>query len=80
MTSFGSDLLVELLALASYVLLAAALTAAGLLAEYASLQQVAGGDLVLAAWFAAIGGLLLYAGVYVVGYRKLAARTLSAAT
>ena len=71
MSSIGSELLVELLALVGYVLLAAAFTAGGLLAESASLQHLAGGDLLLAAWFAALGAVMLYAGVYAIGYRKL---------
>lgn len=71
MSSIGSELLVELLALVGYVLLAAAFTAAGLLAESASLQHLAGGDPLLAAWFAALGAVMLYAGVYAIGYRKL---------
>ena len=73
MTSVGSDVLVEIAHLALYALLATAFTVGGLLAEYVSLQHL-GSDPLLALWFAALGGVLLYAGLYGVGYRKVVAR------
>ena len=79
MPSFGTDLLVELLALVLYAVLAIGFTAAGLLAEYASVQHVDGGDVVLAVWFAAIGAVLLYAGIYAIGYQELVTRARSLA-
>ena len=79
MPSFGMDLFVEFLALVLYAVLAIGFTAAGLLAEYASLQHVGGGDVVLAVWFAAMGAVLLYAGIYAVGYQELVMRARSLA-
>lgn len=69
----SSELLVELLSIILYTVLAAALTAGGLLAEYASLQHLGGGDLLVAAWLAGIGAVMLYAGIYGIAYKKLLA-------
>lgn len=74
MTSAVPELLVELLSLAAYTLLAAAFTVGGVLAENASLEHLGGGDVMLAVWFAALGFVFLYAGIYAVGYQKLALR------
>lgn len=74
MTSAVPELLVELLSLAAYALLALVFTVGGVLAENASLEHLGGGDTVLAVWFAAIGFIFLYAGVYAVGYQKLVLR------
>ncbi|WP_247730379.1 hypothetical protein [Halovivax limisalsi] len=71
MTSAVPEVLVELLSLAVYTILAGLLTVGGILAENASLQHLGGGDLFLAAWFGAIGVVMLYAGVYGIGYERL---------
>jgi len=74
MTLLGSELLVEIVSLAVYAVLAVGLTIVGALAENASLQHLGAGDMMLAGWLAAIGTVLLYAGVYAVGYQKLVLR------
>ena len=76
MPSLGLDLLAELLTLGFYLLVTAALTTVGLFAEYAGAQQLAAGDPVLSVWYAAIGAVFLYAGLYAVGYQRLYGRTL----
>jgi len=65
------DVLLTPLTLLAYGALAVVLTAAGLVAEYASLQQYAAGELTVALWLAALGALLLYAGCYAIGYQRL---------
>ncbi|ELY59480.1 hypothetical protein C491_06708 [Natronococcus amylolyticus DSM 10524] len=67
----GSELIAESLALLLYVLAAAVLTAGGLAAEYASLQHFGSGEAMVALWLAAIGAIMLYAGVYGIGYQKV---------
>ena len=57
-----------------YVALAGALTIAGLFIEYLSLQQLGAGELVPALWLAAAGVILLYAGLYGVGYQRVASQ------
>lgn len=74
MGSATPELLAELLPLAVYTILAGVLTAGGIAAEYASFQHLSSGEATVALWLAAIGVLLLYAGVYGIGYQKLAAR------
>lgn len=71
MGSTSPELLAELLPLAIYAVLASALTIGGVMVEYASVQYLLAGDAMVAAWTAAIGGLLLYAGIYGLGYRKV---------
>ena len=66
----GPELLVETLVAVAYFVLAVVLTGAGLALEYASVQSLGGGELTVAAWFGALGALLLYAGLYGVGYGK----------
>ena len=74
MTLRTPELLVETLLLSLYALGAVALTAGGLVAEYASLQYLGAGDLTVALWLAVLGAILLYAGVYALGYRTLLRR------
>lgn len=71
MTSAVPEVLVELLSLAVYTILAGLLTVGGVLAENASLQHFGGGDLVMAGWFGAVGAVMLYAGVYAIGYERM---------
>lgn len=49
----------ETVALAAYAIGTIALSILGLAAEYNSLQQFGGGDLVLAVWFAFMGAIAL---------------------
>ncbi|ELY54903.1 hypothetical protein [Natronolimnohabitans innermongolicus] len=79
MGSGTPELLVELLPLLLYTIAAAVLTAAGLMAEYTSLQYLGSGDVVVALWLAVLGGVMLYAGVYGLGYKKVAVRALDIA-
>lgn len=69
----GSELLVESVSMLLYTVVAAVLTAGGLAAEYASVQHLGSGEAVVALWLAALGGVMLYAGVYGLGYQKLIA-------
>ncbi|GAB7018978.1 hypothetical protein [Halostagnicola bangensis] len=69
-----AELLIEALALLVYTVAAIALTAAGIAAEYASVQHFGSGEAMVAVWLAALGGVMLYAGVYGLGYQKLLAR------
>ncbi|WP_306054657.1 hypothetical protein [Natronococcus wangiae] len=66
-----SELIVESFALLLYTVAAAVLTAGGLAAEYASVQHYGSGEAVVALWLAALGGVMLYAGVYGLGYQKV---------
>lgn len=76
MGSAFPELLVELLPMVVYAIAAAVLTLGGLAAEYASVQHLSAGEPMVALWMAAIGAIMLYAGVYGIGYRKLLARAL----
>jgi len=64
------ELLSELAVTALYVLVAGILTVGGLAVEYASLQYLGAGELAAAGWLALVGGVMLYAGLYGVGYGK----------
>ncbi len=52
--------------------------ALGLSAEGASLSNLAVGNTVLGLWFAYMGTVALFVGVYLLGYRKLAGRVAQA--
>ena len=67
------ELLVDLLLTLGYVGLAAVLAVGGTIVEYTSYQYVAAGDTTVALWLAALGAVMLYAGVYGIGYQKLLA-------
>ncbi|MDJ1432858.1 hypothetical protein [Halostagnicola sp. A-GB9-2] len=69
-----AELLIEILSLLVYTVAAIALTAAGIVTEYASIQHLGSGETMVAVWLAALGGVMLYAGVYGLGYQKLLAR------
>ena len=69
------EILFESVLLFLYVILAGVLTVGGLFLEYVSVQQFSSGDVMVAAWLAIFGALLLYAGVYAVGYGKVISRT-----
>lgn len=55
-----------------YAVGAGLLTIAGAFAEYNSVRNAVAGEAVLTVWFAVVGSVLLYAGVYQLGYRTLA--------
>ncbi|RQG94679.1 hypothetical protein [Natrarchaeobius chitinivorans] len=76
MAPAAPELLAELLPLLAYTLLAGILTAGGLAAEYASVQHLGSGDLMSAFWLAAIGAVMIYAGVYGLAYKKVFAQVL----
>ncbi|MCU4926967.1 hypothetical protein OB905_13410 [Halobacteria archaeon AArc-dxtr1] len=65
------EILVESVSLLLYTILAALLTAGGLIVEYASVQYFATGEGAVALWLAAMGAIMLYAGVYAMGYQKV---------
>ncbi|WIV68314.1 hypothetical protein [Natrialbaceae archaeon AArc-T1-2] len=69
----SSELLVESLSLLVYAALAAILTVGGVLVEYTSFQHFGAGETTVALWLAAIGAVMLYAGVGL-GYRKVLTR------
>ncbi|WP_255193729.1 hypothetical protein [Natronobeatus ordinarius] len=69
-----SELFAELFSVLLYVLIAAVLTVGGLAAEYASLQYFGAGDSMAALWLAGAGLVMLYAGLYGVGYGKVLSR------
>lgn len=73
MKSVSPELLVESLSLVLYTALAGAFTVAGLFVEYTSFQYLSGGEFVTAAWLAIFGAIMLYAGLYGIGYQKLLA-------
>lgn len=66
-----SELLVESLSLVAYTVIAAVLTALGLITEYASIQHFGAGDADVAIWLGVLGLVMLYAGVYGIGYKKV---------
>lgn len=74
MASVAPELVVESALLLGYVLVAALLTVFGLGAEYLSVQYYSAGELSVALWFGAMGALMLYAGVYAVGYQQVLRR------
>lgn len=74
MGMFGSGALVEVISFVVYTIAAGALTLGGVFAEYTSMQYFGTGEQAVAFWLAAIGAVLLYAGLYGVGYQKLLAR------
>ncbi len=71
MTSIGPELLAEALQLLLYTVVAGALTIGGVLVEQASLQHLGAGEAMIALWLGALGGVMLYAGAYGVGYQKV---------
>ena len=74
MTPAIPEVLTELLPLVAYTLVAGVLTVGGVAAEYASLQHLGSGEMMVSLWLAAIGCVMLYAGVYGIGYQKVLAR------
>ncbi|WP_254521691.1 hypothetical protein [Natrinema caseinilyticum] len=71
MTSIGPELLAESLSLVVYTIVAGILTVGGVLVEQASVQHLGAGEAMIALWLAALGGVMLYAGAYGLGYQKV---------
>ncbi|WP_408956682.1 hypothetical protein [Natrinema sp. 74] len=71
MPSIGPELLAESFQLAVYTIVAGALTVGGVLAEQAGFQHLGAGEAMIALWLCALGGVMLYAGTYSLGYQKL---------
>lgn len=69
-----SELITELFSVVLYVVVAGALTVGGVVAEYTSLQYLGSGESTVALWLAGVGLVMLYAGVYGVGYGKILSR------
>jgi hypothetical protein len=65
--------------LAASLLAAVAFTLAGLFVELQSVLSFAAGELSTGAWFALLGLLLLYAGIYLLGYERVVAQYVTAA-
>ena len=61
----------ELVALVGTALLSTGLTVVGLLTERAAFQNVTTGQTTLGVWELAVGALVLYVGLYLLGYRKV---------
>ncbi|WP_254532123.1 hypothetical protein [Natrinema gelatinilyticum] len=71
MTSIGPELLAESLSLVVYTIVAGVLTVGGVLVEQASVQHLGAGEAMIALWLAVLGGVMLYAGAYELGYQKV---------
>ena len=69
MNGIGS--LTELLSLLLRALAAGVLTVVGALTENAGITDLLAGPSVFGLWEVGMGGLLLYAGVYMLGYKQL---------
>lgn len=67
----GSESLPELLELVLSALLATAFTAGGTLTEQAALSDLSAGVSTFGLWELYMGLVLLYAGVYLLGYRRV---------
>jgi len=61
----------ELLDLLGSTVLAAVLTAVGTVAERAAVADLVAGQSTFGAWELFMGAILLYAGVYMLGYRRV---------
>lgn len=70
MTEFSVDALLELVTTLLAGLGALALTALGMLAEQAGLQNLALGHIPLGIWEAGMGAVLLFIGIYLLGYNQ----------
>lgn len=70
MTEFSIDAVLELLTTVAAGLGALGLTALGMLAEQAGLQNLALGHLPLGIWETGMGAVLLFVGVYLLGYNQ----------
>ncbi|MFC7213288.1 hypothetical protein ACFQO4_04230 [Saliphagus sp. GCM10025334] len=76
MAALNTDVVLEVATLLLYSLIAAALTVAGAAAELLSVQNFGAGELSVAVWAGVLGFVLLYAGLYGIGYQKLLTRVI----
>ena len=74
MRELALETVVELVGLALEIVAMIALSVIGLGAERAGLAYVASGGDPIAVWFIVVGSVALYAGVYMIGYRRLLPR------
>lgn len=77
MTFELSESMIELLAIALSALGSAALASVGLVLEFVAVGDLATGHAAIGAWELALGALLLYAGCYLLGYRRVLSALLS---
>lgn len=68
------DVALEASVLLAEVVLTGLAISLGLAAEQASLSNLAAGNTVVGLWFAYMGTIALFVGVYLLGYRKLLGR------
>lgn len=71
MRTLLGDSMGELLALALTALGSGILAVAGLAIELAAVGNLATGHATVGLWELCVGGMLLYAGVYLLGYRRV---------
>jgi len=64
----------ELVASVVFAALALAISGIGVLAELSGAQEFGAGHTTTALWLVAFGGVVLYVGAYMVGYRTVLAR------
>lgn len=65
------DTIVELAVIVGFILISGALVVAGVAIELIAAANLIGGDVYLGLWEGAIGLILLYAGIYAVGYHEV---------
>jgi len=65
---------VELLTLLATVAVSGLLSVAGGVLELQAIANIVAGEVTLGAWELAFGGVLLYGGVYLVGYQQVVPR------
>jgi hypothetical protein len=70
MNGLATEAVVELVTIVGSVLAAGLLTLGGVLTEQAGAHELLAGHSTLGAWEAGMGALLLYAGIYLVGYQQ----------
>ena len=69
-----AETLGELVATVVFGVVAFVISGIGVLAEMTGLQEFGAGHTTIALWLVALGGVVLYVGVYMVGYRTVLAR------
>jgi hypothetical protein len=70
MNGLLTETVVELVSIIGSALAAALLTLGGVITEQAGARELLAGHSALGAWEVGMGALLLYAGVYLLGYRQ----------
>ena len=71
------ELVVEAATVVAYLVGAGVLTSIGLLAEHTGVADLLAGQTVVGAWLIVVGGVALFAGLYMLGYRSLWPRLLA---